>query len=51
MVEQARATERKDELGLSYRVGAGAADPAASDDWSDFLRDCPVTGLQERREA
>jgi hypothetical protein len=50
-MELARAIERKDGLGLSYRAGDAAAAPTASDDWSDFLRDCPVTGLEARREV
>ena len=49
-MELPRAIERKDGLGLSYRAGYAAA-PTASDDWSDFLRDCPVTGLEARREV
>ena len=51
LMELPRAIERKDGLGLSYRAGDAAAAPTASDDWSDFLRDCPVTGLEARREV
>jgi SAM-dependent methyltransferase len=34
-----------------FRFVDATADPAAGGDWSDFLRDCPITGLEARREA
>lgn len=40
------------EAGLvGFRFIDAIADPAAGGDWSDFLRDCPITGLEARREA
>jgi SAM-dependent methyltransferase len=40
------------EAGLvGFRFVDAVADPAAGGDWSDFLRDCPITGLEARREA
>jgi SAM-dependent methyltransferase len=34
-----------------FRFVDATADPAAGGDWSDFLRDCPITGLEARRDA
>ena len=32
-----------------FRFVDATADPSAGGDWSDFLRDCPITGLEARR--
>ncbi len=40
------------EAGLAgFRFVDAIADPATGGDWRDFLRDCPITGLEARREA
>jgi len=34
-----------------FRFVDATADPAAGGDWSGLLRDCPITGLEARRQA